>query len=126
MVAAATGGALSWIVYIACTPLGNDLAQYLISTIVVSAFSEVMARVFKAPITGFLTISIVPLVPGGGIYYTMEHCVMGETDLFIERAIHTIAIAGAISIGVLIVSSLVRLFHMMMLTAKAKKKAAKI
>ena len=124
MIAAATGGMLSWIVFIACTPLGNDLAQYLISTIVVSAFSELMARIFKAPVTGFLTISIVPLVPGGGIYYTMEHCVMGETQLFIESTIHTIAIAGAISIGVLIVSSLVRLVHMMHTSGKFKRKIA--
>ena len=71
MIAAATGGMLSWVFYVACAPLGNDLAQYLISTIIVSAYAEVMARVFKAPVTGFLTIGILPLVPGGGIYYTM-------------------------------------------------------
>ena len=53
MIAAATGGMLSWVVYVACAPLGNDLAQYLISTIMVSAYAEGMARVFKAPVTGF-------------------------------------------------------------------------
>lgn len=119
ILAASIGAALSWVVFVACKPLGNDLAQYLISTIVVSAFSEVMARIFKAPVTGFLTISVIPLVPGGGIYYTMEHCVLGETQLFIETAIHTIAIAGAIAIGVLMVSSIVRLFHMMNMTLKS-------
>lgn len=61
MIAAATGGMLSWVFYVACAPLGNDLAQYLISTIIVSAYAEVMARVFKAPVTGFLTIGILPL-----------------------------------------------------------------
>ena len=77
MIAAATGGMLSWVFYLAFSFLGSDLAQYLISTIVVSAYAEVMARVFKAPVTGFLTIGILPLVPGGGIYYTMEYCVSG-------------------------------------------------
>lgn len=64
MIAAAAGGMLSWVIYVACGFLGNDLAQYLISTIIVSAYAEVMARVFKAPVTGFLTIGILPLVPG--------------------------------------------------------------
>lgn len=95
--------------------LGSDLAQYLISTIVVSAYAEVMARVFKAPVTGFLTIGILPLVPGGGIYYTMEYCVSGQTSQFIETGIHTFAIAGALAVGVLIVSSLVHLFQKMQL-----------
>ena len=87
-----------------------------------SAYAEVMARVFKAPVTGFLTIGILPLVPGGGIYYTMEYCVSGETSQFIETGIHTFAIAGALAIGVLVVSSLVRLFHMMRLYPRIKAK----
>lgn len=62
-----------------------------------------------------MTIGILPLVPGGGIYYTMEYCVSGQTELFIETGIHTFAIAGALAVGVLIVSSLVRLFQMMQL-----------
>lgn len=122
MIAAATGGMLSWVFFVACAPLGNDLAQYLISTIIVSAYAEIMARVFKAPVTGFLTIGILPLVPGGGIYYTMEHCVLGETDLFIETGIHTLAIAGALAIGVLVVSSMVRLVHMMQLVTRLKRR----
>ena len=115
MIAAATGGMLSWVFYLAFSFLGSDLAQYLISTIVVSAYAEVMARVFKAPVTGFLTIGILPLVPGGGIYYTMEYCVSGQTSQFIETGIHTFAIAGALAVGVLIVSLLVHLFPKMQL-----------
>ena len=122
MIAAATGGMLSWVFYVACMPLGNDLAQYLISTIIVSAYAEVMARVFKAPVTGFLTIGILPLVPGGGIYYTMEYCVSGQTAQFIETGIHTFAIAGALAVGVLVVSSLVRLVHTMNLHRAMRKK----
>lgn len=117
MIAAATGGMLQlgcsiW----AFSFLGSDLGPVTwISTIVVSAYAEVMARVFKAPVTGFLTIGILPLVPGGGIYYTMEYCVSGQTSQFIETGIHTFAIAGALAVGVLIVSSLVHLFQKMQL-----------
>ena len=62
-----------------------------------------------------MTIGILPLVPGGGIYYTMEYCVSGQTSQFIETGIHTFAIAGALAVGVLIVSSLVHLFQKMQL-----------
>ena len=55
------------------------------------------------------------MVPGGGIYYTMEYCVSGQTSQFIETGIHTFAIAGALAVGVLIVSSLVHLFQKMQL-----------
>ena len=72
-----------------------------------------------------LTIGILPLVPGGGIYYTMEYCVSGQTSQFIETGIHTFAIAGALAVGVLIVSSLVRLFHMMHIIKRFKNLRAK-
>ena len=111
MIAAATGGMLSWVFYLAFSFLGSDLAQYLISTIVVSAYAEVMARVFKAPVTGFLTIGILPLVPGGGIYYTMEYCINGDMMNFMNTGIHTLGIAGALAIGILLVSACVRILN---------------
>ena len=45
----------------------------------------------------------------------MEYCVSGQTSQFIETGIHTFAIAGALAVGVLIVSSLVHLFQKMQL-----------
>lgn len=111
MIIAALGGVLSWCVYLLCAPLQNDLFAYFIATLAISAYSEIMARVFKSPVTGFLLISLLPLVPGGGIYYTMEYCVNGNSTAFLESAIHTFAIAGALAVGVLFVSSLVRLWN---------------
>ena len=39
----------------------------------VSALAELLARLLKAPATIFLVIGIIPLVPGGGLYYTMDY-----------------------------------------------------
>lgn len=55
----------------------------------------------------------------------MEYCVSGQTSQFIETGIHTFAIAGALAVGVLIVSSLVRLFHMMHIIKRFKNLRAK-
>ncbi len=104
------GGFLSWAVYLLAEPLGSDLFRYFLATIVISVYSEAMARVFKSPVTTFLLVSLFPLVPGGGIYYTMEHCISGDTAAFIETGLHTLGIAGSLAVGILLVSSLTRLW----------------
>ena len=69
-----------------------------------------MARIRKYPAISYLVISIFPLIPGAGIYYTSNHLVLGNMDAFADKGLHTIGIAGAIAIGILLVSTLVRLF----------------
>ena len=108
---ASLGGSLGWLVYLLASGLNSDLLQFFIASCVISAYSECMARVFKAPVTGFLILSILPLVPGNGIYYTMEYCISGQVDQFISTGMHTFGIAGSLAMGVLFVSSSVRLFR---------------
>lgn len=107
----AFGGALGWSVYLLTAPLfQDDIAQTFVSALVISAYAEVMARIRKCPVTGYLLVAIFPLVPGGGIYYTMEHAINGETDAFLASFLHTLGLAGAIAVGVLLVSSAVRMW----------------
>lgn len=106
----ALGGAIGWLVYLLTGPILNgDVAQTFAGTIALAVFCEVIARVRKAPVTGFLIVSIFPLVPGASIYYTMLHAINGEHDLFLASFIHTIGIAGAIAVGSLLVASIVRM-----------------
>ena len=49
-------------------------------------------------------------MPGGGIYYSMEHAMSGDIDLFLSTLLHTLGLAGALAVGVLTVASLVRLW----------------
>ncbi|MEG1896309.1 MAG: threonine/serine exporter family protein, partial [Oscillospiraceae bacterium] len=97
-------------VYLFSAVFGSDIIQNLLAAFAVALFSELMARVFKTPATVFLIIGILPMVPGGGIYYTMEYCVSGNTAMFLEKGLHTFAIAGAIAVGVSLASSIVRIF----------------
>ena len=106
------GGAIGWFVYLLCRPLQNDIVQFFIATVVITIYSEVMARIHKVPVTGYLLIALLPMVPGGGIYYTMEYCINGDMMNFMNTGIHTLGIAGALAIGILLVSSLNRLFGM--------------
>lgn len=106
------GGALGWFVYL-IPNFSSDVTGYFFATIAIAVYSEVMARVCRVPVTLFLTVGILPLVPGGGMYYTMKYCVSGDTAMFMETGIHTLALAGAIAVGIVLITSLVRMWKMM-------------
>ena len=108
------GGALAWLAYLLTgSAMGeNDILQYFWAVIFLSAYAEVMARVRKCPATGYLLIAFIPLVPGAGIYNMMDAALRGDTQDFLTTGLHTLSIAGALAVGVLIVSSLVRMYNM--------------
>lgn len=105
------GGALAWLVYLVTGPLTGhqDLLQYFWAAVFLSAYSEGMARLRKCPATGYLLAAFIPLVPGAGIYNMMEFALSGDTEQFLSTGLHTLSIAGALAVGVLVVSSLVRM-----------------
>ncbi len=70
-----------------------------------------MARLRKCPATGYLVVALFPLVPGGGIYYAMEHAIRGRTADFADTLVHTLEFSGALALGVLLVASAVRMWH---------------
>lgn len=118
LIFASLGGSLGWLVYLLCGAVQNDIIQFFAATVAISVYSEVMARIHKKPVTGYLLVALLPLVPGGGIYYTMEYCIIGNTDLFLETGLHTLGIAGSLAMGILLVSSFVRLCHIIATTRK--------
>ena len=104
------GGAVGWLVYLLSAPaFQSPILQSFFAALAISAYSELMSRVRKCPVTGYLLVAFFPLVPGGGIYYTMKYCMDGQTDLFMSKGLETLGIAGALAVGVLLVSSAVRL-----------------
>lgn len=107
----ALGGFLAWGAYCMAYPLlQNEAMSYFIAAITASTYSEIMARIRKFPAISYLVVSIFPLLPGAGIYYTTNHLVQGNMASFAESGMDTIAIAGALAVGILIVSTTVRLW----------------
>jgi len=105
------GGALGWLVYLLFHFLQNDVTQSFLAVVVISVYAEIMSRIFKMPVTVFLVVGILPLVPGSGIYYTMEYSINGDGAAFLNAGLHTLSIAGAIALGIALVSSSVRLIY---------------
>jgi len=107
----ALGGALTWAVYlIALKGTGSELTAYFWSALFSSLYSEIMARVRKFPAITYLVISIFPIIPGAGAYYTMHYAVSGEMELFASQGMFTAAIAGVMAVGILLGSTLFRMY----------------
>lgn len=99
------GGVVSTFLYCVCVEAGlTPLLQNLIPAAVVTLYAEVLARVIKAPATVFLIPSIIPLVPGGRLYYTMRAIVDGDADSAKIYAMETIVIALGIAVGIVVIS----------------------
>ena len=79
-------------------------------TVVLSLMSELFARIYKQPVTIFAIPGIVPLVPGLPIYQGMYYMIMNAYSIGIEKLIKASMEAGAISLGILLVSGLFRIF----------------
>lgn len=106
----ALGGFLTWAVYLIAERLGcGIIACNFWASIMAAAYSEIMARIRKYPAISYLVVSAFPLLPGAGIYYTMSYILQGEMDLAYSRGMQTAGIAGAMAVGILLVSTIVRL-----------------
>ena len=107
----ALGGALSWAIYLLVVRSGRmDILGYFWSALFASVYSETMARIRKYPAISYLVISIFPLIPGAGAYYTMNYAVRGQMDLFASQGMHTAAIAGILAVGILLGSTSFRMY----------------
>ena len=110
MLAACAGGALGWFVYFVLIHATSSvtLASFTAS-LAVGIFSEIMAVSFKSPATVFTVCAIIPLVPGGGMYYTMLESLKENMDKALVLGVETLFIAGAIAVGLAVSSSLAKL-----------------
>ena len=115
------GGSLGWLIYLLLLAVLRDqTAAAFGAGVMVSVYAEVMARVRRCPATCYLFIAIVPLVPGLGLYQSMEYYFDGRNAEFQAKIRETLGIAGGIALGVFLVSSLMRMVNQYR-SAKGKK-----
>lgn len=111
IVICAIGGAIAWLVYcLTHEYTGDVVTANLFAAIFASVYAEVMARIRKYPAISYLVISLFPLLPGAAVYFATNSIVTGDMDSFATKATQTIAAAGALAIGILLVSTTVRLW----------------
>lgn len=96
------GGFLAWIIYLIADHYTDSImVSNFISVFFISIYAELMARILKAPATVFLIPSIIPLLPGAMLYYSMR--AIWNNDMAKFRYFGYIAAAGVFGIALGIV-----------------------
>ena len=54
----------------------------------------------KTPTTTFIISALIPLIPGGALYYTMSSAFEGSFEIFLSNAVSTLLLALALALGV--------------------------
>lgn len=107
---ATLGGLISWAVFLALEPLlPSEALRYFLSAAVITVYGEALARIEKTPTTTFLVPSIIPLIPGSALYYTMNYALGEQWSQFAEQAFYTLQLALSLAVGIIAVTTTVRL-----------------
>lgn len=101
------GGFLTGLVYVIMINLTDNIClQNVIPSIVGTFYCSILAYISQLPISIYTIPAIVPLVPGGNLYYTMSYLVTGQKEEFLRCGIETLLACVGISMGVIIVTVL--------------------
>ena len=103
------GGALGWFFYLIARQWVGSIVAAFLAAVAITVFSEWMARVRRCPVTGYLQVALLPLVPGSGISYSMRYCVAGDTQQFLSTLLNTFGMAASLAIGAMLTSTVLRL-----------------
>lgn len=116
------GAFMSWTLYILLSLfIPSEILIYLLVSIATSIYSEIMAVTLKTPTTTFLIISLIPLIPGGSLYYALSHAFEGDLMNFLTRALYTLQLASALSVGIILVLSLTKTAKKLIRSADKKR-----
>lgn len=101
----AFGGGAGWVVYLFCIARGYSMFVGLFAaSFFVAVLSELLARIIKTPVILMLVPMLIPEIPGGDLYYTMQHLVQGEYVEFGNFSNRVLIEAGAIALGIILAS----------------------
>ncbi len=110
LIFSAIGGLLSWGLFLLfSTIISSEPIIYFIVAATVSFYSEIMARILKTPAVPIVTTSLIPLIPGGSLYYTMAYAFQNDFTGFLEKAAATLKLASALALGIIAVTTLSQL-----------------
>ena len=101
---AAIGGMLCWGTYLLAEHyLGGLLIPSVIGSAFAALYAEFLARRMKAPATLFFVPTVISMIPGSTLYYTMSSAVGKDWEQAHIYGSNTIQYALGIAIGICLV-----------------------
>ena len=126
LIAVTIGGCLSWTSFLLLNIfIESEPICYFIVALEVSLYAEIMARFLKSPATIFIAPSLIPLVPGASLYYTIASAFDKNTDLFVQKGLSTLALAASLAIGIIVSAVVMKLITKFLGSLKFNKKTTK-
>jgi len=111
LVTASLGGMLAWGVYLAVGTLSPDIfLPTAAASAAVTAYSEAFARLKKTPAIQYLIVGLLPLVPGGSLYYAMRELMERNLSKAGEYGFQTALYALGIAAGISMTLSVIEIF----------------
>lgn len=123
LIYSALGGSVAAFVYYLCSYTWgfDNFISLFWASVTLAIYSEFMARKLKAPVTVFAICALICFVPGGGMYYTMLAIVNQHNMEALTLLIDTLSSAGALALGIVLVSTLTGAYYRVMRRIKEKK-----
>lgn len=102
------GGALCWLLFLTASSIWEGRTTTMIITaICVTAYAEIAARIVKLPVPVIYSPSIIPLIPGGNLYYCLRGFVTNSRTDFSHYGMLLLEDTLGIVLGSVIVLSFV-------------------
>lgn len=106
----ALGALLTWTVYLLSFRIyPSNFVACLAGAVVCGLFSQLMARLHKAPATVFQTVAVFPVIPGAALYYTMYGLVMADPALAWDKGLELALSCFGIVLGFMLAEVLSRI-----------------
>ena len=109
MIFAGVGGLFAWGIYLITELFNSD--PYICafsSAVALTIYSEIMARVHKTPVTVFIVICVIPLVPGAALYRTFNHLLQHNMEMAYAQGLYTLLFAASMSLGITLTTLIFR------------------
>ena len=74
--------------------------------ILITIYSEIWARILKTPSTVILMPTVIPLIPGGSLYYAMDAALRHDMPQFFLKSQAAVGLAVALAAGIMAVTSM--------------------
>lgn len=101
---AALGGTLTFAVYYTVEFFGLGVfAAAMLSSAFSALFSEIFAKIKRAPVSIFLLPCSIPIVPGSGLYYTIANFIAKDSAAAWHYLSLTLGIGLGIACGIVVV-----------------------
>ena len=100
-------GMAGWAVYLLVAMGHSVVGAAFFAALAVAAISHIMAKICRCPVTVFLICGIIPLVPGGGIFWTAYYIVTEQLRMAAATGFVALKVTIAIAGGIILASGII-------------------